>query len=116
MGKEHAPPRDGFGVNKKPHRRGSAREDDTPASLQDILSSFAKCFTRPSFENFITLMVGWLLCSGRHTISRVMICYWLARPIPLSVQKVTYERSSLSAFGRLSRFDRQTAAAAEHLA
>jgi len=59
-------------VNKKSHRRGSAQEDHIPASLQGILSSFANCFTRPSFENFVTLMVGWLLCSGRHTISRVI--------------------------------------------
>ena len=71
-GKAHAPPRDVFGVKKKKHRRGSAREQYIPASLQGILSSFAGCFTRPSCENFTALVSGWILCQGRHCISRVI--------------------------------------------
>lgn len=72
MGKERAPPRDGFGVNNKTHRRGSAREEYIPASLRGLLSSFACCFTRPSFENFVVLVSGWILCPGRHCVSRVI--------------------------------------------
>ena len=72
MSKKHAPPRDGFGVNKKTHRRGSAWGQYIPASLQGILFSFARCFTQPSFENFITMLSGWILCQGRHCISRVI--------------------------------------------
>ena len=71
-GKERAPPRDVIGVNSKQHRRGSARGQYIPASLQCILSSFAVCFTKPSFENFVAMVSGWILCQGRHCISRVI--------------------------------------------
>ena len=71
-GKERAPPRDVIGVKTKLHRRGSARGQYTPATLQCILSSFAVCFTKPSFENFVAMVSGWILCQGRHCISRVI--------------------------------------------
>lgn len=61
-----------FGVKKKQHRRGSVRDEYIPASLQGILTSFSGCFTRPSFENFVALVSGWILCQGRHCISRVI--------------------------------------------
>jgi hypothetical protein len=48
------------------------RDQYIPASLQGILSSFSGCFTRPSFENFVALVSGWILCQGRHCISRVI--------------------------------------------
>jgi hypothetical protein len=72
VGKRHAPPRDAFVVKNKKHRRGSAREEYIPASLQGILFSFADSFTRPSFENFVAMVSGWILCQGRHCISRVI--------------------------------------------
>jgi hypothetical protein len=59
-------------VKTKQHRRGSAREEYIPASLQGLLSSFSSCFTRPSFENFVALVSGWILCQGRHCVSRVI--------------------------------------------
>lgn len=68
---ERAPPPDVFGVNNRP-RRGSAREEYIPATLRSILGSFAPCFTAPSFENFLALFSGWILCSGRHCLSRVI--------------------------------------------
>ena len=68
----HAPPCDAIGVNTKQHRRGSARGQYIPASLHSVLSSFACCFTQPSFENFVALVSGWILCQGRHCISRVI--------------------------------------------
>lgn len=43
-----------------------------PASLQGILTSFSGCFTQPSFESFVALVSGWILCQGRHCISRVI--------------------------------------------
>lgn len=67
-----APTRDVLGVNNRKHRRGSAREEYIPASLQDILFCFADCFTGPSFENFVAMVSGWILCQGRHRISRVI--------------------------------------------
>lgn len=48
------------------------QEQYIPSSLWFILSNFASCFTRPSFENFVVLVMGWLQCPGRHTISRVI--------------------------------------------
>lgn len=59
-------------MKTKRHRRGSARAEYIPASLQGILTSFSGCFTRPSFDNFLTLVSGWILCQGRHCISRVI--------------------------------------------
>lgn len=43
-----------------------------PSTVLPILLSFNSCFTAPSFENFAALLVGWLLCQGRHSISRVI--------------------------------------------
>lgn len=71
MGKVRAPPCDVIGVILKP-RKGSAREEYIPASLHDILSSFTCCFTRPSFDNFVALLSGWIICQGRHCVSRVI--------------------------------------------
>jgi hypothetical protein len=48
------------------------REEYIPASLQGILRSFSGCFTKPSFENFVLLLSGWIMCPGRHCISRVI--------------------------------------------
>src|SRR2546423_968398 len=42
-------------------------------ALPEILREFCRAFTSlPTFENFVTLVVGWVLCTGRHTISRVI--------------------------------------------
>ena len=43
-----------------------------PSSLQALLVGFAPCFTRPGFDNFATLITGWIACPGRHRISRVI--------------------------------------------
>lgn len=44
-----------------------------PSSVQSILFTFAPCFSAPSFENFVALVCGWILCRGPHTISRVLV-------------------------------------------
>jgi len=36
------------------------------------LASFRDCFTAPSHDNFQHIVCGWLLCAGRHTVSRVI--------------------------------------------
>jgi hypothetical protein len=33
---------------------------------------FESCFRAPSYRRFITLMAGWLLCVGQHTVTGVM--------------------------------------------
>jgi hypothetical protein len=43
-----------------------------PSSLQLLLSAFTPCFTRPGFDNFATLITGWIICPARHSISRVI--------------------------------------------
>lgn len=47
------------------------------ASLMNMLGSFAACFTRPSFAIFWRLVIAWVICPGRHTITRL---YLVAEP------------------------------------
>lgn len=44
-------------------------ETTLPSTLQALLLNFAPVFTAPSFENFVRLVTGWMLCRGRHTVS-----------------------------------------------
>jgi len=37
-----------------------------------LFGQLAWVFTAPSFTSFVTLAAGWMLCLGRHTISRVI--------------------------------------------
>jgi hypothetical protein len=41
-------------------------------SMQILLLEFSGCFTKPGFENFTRLLIGWICCQGRHSISRVI--------------------------------------------
>ena len=43
-----------------------------PSTIYDLLLRFEDCFTKPGFDNFLRLMVGWIQCQGRHSISRVI--------------------------------------------
>lgn len=43
-----------------------------PSTFRDLFLKFRSVFTKPSFQNFVTLATGWILCAGRHTISRVI--------------------------------------------
>jgi len=47
-------------------------ETTLPSSLQVLLVGFVPCFTRPGFDNFATLITGWIVCPARHHISRVI--------------------------------------------
>lgn len=42
------------------------------STFGSVFLSLQPVFTQPSFENFVVLAAGWILCSGRHTISRVI--------------------------------------------
>ncbi|HEY5658790.1 MAG TPA: transposase [Myxococcota bacterium] len=42
-------------------------------TLAAILGAFSGQFGRPTFRTFVSLVVGWLLCSGRHTVSRAIV-------------------------------------------
>ena len=43
-----------------------------PSSLQGLLDRFAGCYSQPGFDNFVTMVTGWIACQGRHSISRVI--------------------------------------------
>lgn len=43
-----------------------------PQTFRALLECFRSCFTRPGFGNFVPLIVGWIICQGRHSISRVI--------------------------------------------
>ena len=42
------------------------------ASFAILLQGFCECFTQPSWTSFVVLMRGWVLCSGRRTITHVI--------------------------------------------
>ena len=41
-------------------------------TLYKTLLEFAPCFTRPSFQNFVILISGWIQCVNRRTITGMM--------------------------------------------
>ena len=43
-----------------------------PGSGYDTLAIFAPAFTEPTFRNFLSIAVGWLLCRDKHTISQTL--------------------------------------------
>lgn len=43
-----------------------------PDTLASCLCLFESCFRAPSYRRFVTLMTGWLLCVGQHTVTGVM--------------------------------------------
>jgi hypothetical protein len=42
------------------------------SAFHALLAQFIPLFTQPSFANFVALHTGWILCVGRHTISRTI--------------------------------------------
>jgi len=43
-----------------------------PENFLLCLVCFQDCFTAPSFQRFLTLMAGWILCTSKHTITGVI--------------------------------------------
>jgi hypothetical protein len=41
-------------------------------SFAQLLQAFVPCFTAPSFPTFVTLMAGWSILTGRHTVTGVV--------------------------------------------
>ncbi len=41
-------------------------------SFAPLLGSFQPCFTQPSFHSFWSLTCGWILCSGRRSLTRII--------------------------------------------
>lgn len=42
------------------------------SSIKALLVNFRDAFGEPSFKNFSSLVEGWIVCMGRHSISRVI--------------------------------------------
>ena len=42
------------------------------STFLSLLVNFSPMFTAPSFNNFVSIAGGWVLCVGRRTISRVI--------------------------------------------
>ena len=43
-----------------------------PEDFLVCLGYFQDCFTQPSFQRFLTLMTGWILCISKHTVTGVI--------------------------------------------
>lgn len=43
-----------------------------PKDFLDFLVNLSPCFTAPSFLRFQTLLCGWILCTGKHTITNII--------------------------------------------
>jgi hypothetical protein len=48
-------------------------------SFTPLLLAFQTCFTQPSFSSFWALACGWILCSGRRSLTRVIQSAQLGR-------------------------------------
>ena len=42
------------------------------ASFYDTLAMFASAFTTPTYNNFVTIAIGWLFARDRHTVSQAL--------------------------------------------
>lgn len=44
-----------------------------PESFRALLTVFERCFHAPSYQNFVTLVAGWVHCLGRRTVTAVVL-------------------------------------------
>ena len=43
------------------------------SSFAELTLSLVTVFTQPSFQNFLTLLAGWVFCMGRHTVTGLIV-------------------------------------------
>lgn len=43
-----------------------------PESFASYLSQFSVCFTEPTHQRFLTIITGWVLCTGKRTVTGVI--------------------------------------------
>ncbi len=48
------------------------RDHRIPRELESLLAEFKPCFGSRTFENFVSLFIGWILSGGSRTLSRVV--------------------------------------------
>ena len=66
------PEEDEGGVAKHPPVLNKAPLSMLPDSFLAFLVAFESCFTAPSYRRFVTILTGWLLCTGKHTVTGVI--------------------------------------------
>ena len=54
-------------------REKSLLDTILPESFRSLLAGFRPCFTAPSYQNFVAIVVGWAYCLGRRTVTAVAI-------------------------------------------
>src|SRR4051812_42769664 len=74
-----------------------------PESLLSMLVAFRGCFHAPSYRNFQLLVVGWIQCLGRHTITGVVVAAGAVGVRHISVFHRFFARAqwSLDAMGKV---------------
>jgi hypothetical protein len=78
-------------------------EGIVPPTLAALLAAVAPCWTAPSFRTFQWLVVGWVQCQGRHTLTDVALATGAVGQRHISVFHRFFSRAtwSLDALGRV---------------
>lgn len=68
-----------------------------------LLAAFAGCFGSPSYQNFRVLVLGWVHCLGRHTVTSVVVAAGMSGVRHISVYHRFFARAqwSLDAVGHV---------------
>jgi hypothetical protein len=74
-----------------------------PETFLPLLAAFQSCFTAPSYRTFCLLVSGWLHCSGRRTVTGLVIAAGAVGGRHISVFHRFFARApwSLDALGRV---------------
>src|SRR6266853_1865911 len=80
---------------------GAMSELIVPPTLAALLTAFTSCFQERSYLTFQWLVLGWVECQGRHTITTVALASGALRQRHISVFHRFFSRASwsLDAFG-----------------